>query len=151
VDPIFDGDVMPSTNNLATPGKRFLGRMIDTIILVVGLIALGIAGLIDFSEGATNFGFTVVAVLLAAAYEIVFVATRGQTPGKMAVGTRVVTETGDDPPGWGPALIRYAVPGVVGVIPGLGLLGILIYLWLLWDNKRQGLHDKAAKTLVINA
>ena len=84
---------------------------------MVGLIALGFAGLIDFGEGATNFGFTIVAVLLAAAYEIVFVATRGQTPGKMAVGTRVVTEAGDDPPGWGPALIRYAVPGVVGLIP----------------------------------
>jgi len=150
LDPIFDGDAMALTDNLASPGKRFLGRVVDTIVLFVGLIALGIGGLVDFSEGATNFGFTIVAVLLAAAYEIVFIATRGQTPGKMAAGTKVVTEAGDDPPGWGPAAIRYAVPGVVGLIPSLGLVGIVIYLWLLWDRKRQGLHDKAAKTLVVN-
>jgi uncharacterized RDD family membrane protein YckC len=30
-----------------------------------------------------------------------------------------------------------------------GLLGLLNYLWPLWDQKRQALHDKVASTNVV--
>jgi uncharacterized RDD family membrane protein YckC len=39
-----------------------------------------------------------------------------------------------------------AVP-VVGSV--FGLLGLLNGLWPLWDDKKQGLHDKVAATNVV--
>ena len=46
-----------------------------------------------------------------------------------------------------------AVPGLVGLVPFIGFLGtifsLLDALWPLWDDKRQAIHDKVAKTNVI--
>jgi uncharacterized RDD family membrane protein YckC len=68
----------------------------------------------------------------------------------MAVGIRVVQMLDGSLPNWGQAISRWALPAVAGLIPVTGALGwLLIYLWMLWDANRQGLHDKVAKTVVI--
>ena len=46
-----------------------------------------------------------------------------------------------------PLYIAYPVTNLSHALIPLGAL--LVYLWLLWDPLRQGLHDKAVGTVVI--
>jgi uncharacterized RDD family membrane protein YckC len=89
-------------------------------------------------------------------YHVGFLMWKQATPGKLVAGLRVrLRET----PGAMPlqtVLLRwlgqYAV-GILGLVPivgGLtGLYSLLNYLWPLWDDKKQAIHDKIAKTNVV--
>ena len=97
----------------------------------------------------------VVSLAISAAYWIVAIGRFGRTVGGLAVGVRAIDVNGALP-GYGRATIRWAVPAstnLLGFIPFVGFVGallqLLIYLWILWDPQRQGLHDKAAGTYVI--
>ena len=81
-------------------------------------------------------------VLPAAAYVWLWVKT-GQTPGKMAIGAKVVdAETGQliSP---GKAIGRY----LSYIISAIGLC--VGYIWIGLDPKKQGWHDHIAGTVVI--
>lgn len=100
--------------------------------------------------------------LAAAVYYIGMHAWRQQTLGKMLVGIKVRQRDADRLP-LGPILIRWALVygiGLAGLLqdvhPLLGLISlpVLIFqvldlLWPLWDDKKQALHDKAARTNVV--
>ena len=104
------------------------------------------------------------AVVVAAVYETVFIATNGQTPGKMATRIRIVRVDDGAMPGWGDAAARWALPAAgsvaqeivwaVGVdsdaMALLGVVSMLVYVSLVWDKRRQGWHDMVARTFVIN-
>ena len=81
---------------------------------------------------------------LAAAYFICFWARRGETPGMMALKIRVVHADGTflkwD---WGAALLRF-----LGYIICWITLGLL-FLWVAFDSRKQGIHDKIADTYVV--
>jgi uncharacterized RDD family membrane protein YckC len=48
--------------------------------------------------------------------------------------------------------MRALVPLSLGAIPRIGVvLSMLVYSLALWNPLRQGLHDKAAGTLVVRA
>ena len=89
-------------------------------------------------------------------YTYFFLTKKGATPGKMALGIAVrLRDVPGNPPGSAVAK-RYgfemalsllsAIP-VVGTL--FGFLALLNYLWPLWDNKKQALHDKIAHTNVV--
>ena len=105
----------------------------DTGILTVTQLLLT-AGFGDL--GATG-------LLLLFAYRVLFTGLKGQTPGKMLLGIKVVNERGEVP-GMGRALVR-EVPGrfLSEVSLGLG------YVWAAWDDKKQAWHDKLARTYVV--
>ena len=124
------------TVELATRGKRLGARVID---ILIGRIISIIVGFVDP---------LILPILAGAAYEIFFVALKGQTPGKMAVGTKIIRADNGDLPGWGPAAGRWIIPTIGYVL--LILPGLLVHASLLWDERRQGWHDKAVKTLVVN-
>lgn len=67
----------------------------------------------------------------------------GQTPGKRLLGLRVVELTGK-PPGLMLNLRRYGGYAASLATGGLG------FIQIFWDANRQGLHDKAAHTAVID-
>jgi uncharacterized RDD family membrane protein YckC len=74
----------------------------------------------------------------------------GQTIGKRIMGTKVVTADTRSPISGQAACGRAAVYALVPVVPSLGSLFALINeSWLLWDPRRQCLHDKAAGTVVV--
>lgn len=150
---------------LASPGRRLVARIIDVVIIVAVAICLtivGVAGLVlgseteaDVLEAAALFGafgglafFTIIVLL----YEPTLIALRGQTLGKMAARVKVVQAEDGEVPGWGKAIGRWLLPGLLGLIPVVGgLLVLLVYLSLLWDDRRQGWHDKMGSTVVIDA
>ncbi len=78
---------------------------------------------------------------------------RGQTVGMMAVGVRAVREGSLEVLGYGRALARALVEGVLRLLElvslVLGLIWLLDMLFPLWDKKRQTLHDKVAGSVVL--
>ena len=146
--------------DLASPGRRLVARIIDVVILVVVLliaIGVGIAGALvgDDESGLAAlavFGGLVMWFVLALLYEVTLIALRGQTLGKMAMGIMVARAEDGGVPGWSKAIGRWILPGLLNLIPFVGgFLGLLVYLSLLWDDRRQGWHDKMGTTVVINA
>ncbi|WP_165956823.1 RDD family protein [Kribbella antibiotica] len=97
-----------------------------------------------------------ISAAVAFAYEYFFLTKKGATPGKMALGIAVRLR---DRPGLpsGAAVAKragfFAALSVLGLVPLvgtlLGLVGLLDYLWPLWDDKKQALHDKIAETNVV--
>ena len=99
---------------------------------------------------------TIVSLFVGLLYETVFLVWRGATPGKMALGT-VVRRVGSPGKLTVVDAIKRQLIGLataaVGVLPVVGLLGSIVSIldpaWLLWDPKRQTLHDKVADTVVV--
>jgi uncharacterized RDD family membrane protein YckC len=108
-------------------------------------------------SGGSFLVVSLVTLLVGMAYHVLLLRTRGATVGMQAVGLRVRTwEPQPGPLPWRSALVRWAAfygVGVLAVIPLVGLLTgtytLLAGLWPLWDARRQGLHDKAAGTVVV--
>ena len=105
------------------------------------------------AEGTLIGGLFVVLLLFYLAaflYDWVQHAAWGQTLGKRAVGTIVVTADGHGKVRTGAAAGRAAIYALTPLVPFVGgLFDLLNELWLLWDGRRQCLHDKAAHTVVI--
>ncbi len=80
-----------------------------------------------------------------ALYFIACWASGGQTLGYRALGLKLVRTDGSQP-GVGSAIAR-----CLGIMICLFMLvpGALGLLWMLWDDRRQALHDKMADTLVV--
>lgn len=65
------------------------------------------------------------------------------TPGKMAISAKIVDATTGEAMSSGQSILRY-LGYFVALLPlGLGLL------WVAFDGKKQGWHDKLANTVVI--
>ena len=142
----------PDGAPLASPDRRLLGFAIDVVILVV-LSLPAVLTIIALEEpGSTGFPWaaTVALQAIGGVYFVVFIALRGQTIGKICARTRVVDVDTGRVPSWTAAFVRWAVPAAVATIPVFGVAVLIVYAWLLWDPRRQGLHDKAARTLVVD-
>ena len=76
-------------------------------------------------------------------YNVAFIAAKGQTLGKMALGIQVVDNQGRIP-GIGSILLREVVGKTLSAFAvGLG------YLWVAWDREKRGWHDHIAGTYVV--
>lgn len=146
------------TVELARIGARFGARVLDGIIVgVVFIVLIRVFAAGSASNNAADFsGFSAVRILVGlvvgVGYEVLLIAVWGQTLGKRIVGVTVIHATHGGLPGWGKAFGRWAIPGLLALIPFVGwILSILCYLSATWDRVYQGWHDKAAGTLVIRA
>jgi uncharacterized RDD family membrane protein YckC len=116
---------------------------IDFILLSIINIILSyiIAG--GYDPMQSNPMVTIVSLVVNLSYFIVMESSEKQgTLGKMAVGVKVVDANGD----------RISVGAAVGryfakILSGLILL--IGFMMVGWDDKKQGLHDKLAGTYVI--
>jgi len=130
---------------------RVLASIIDTLclaLIVVPLLvmAYGPGHLVGMSDSmfAGPLDFIVQFVFPAVAV-IIFWLARGATPGKMVIGARVVDAATLGKLGTGQAILRYLGYYVSTLPLFLGLL------WVAFDSRKQGWHDKIAGTLVIRA
>jgi len=74
---------------------------------------------------------------------VLFWIARQATPGKMAVGVRIVDAVTGDKPSSGQLVLRY-----LGYYLAMFPLFIGI-LWVAFDSRKQGWHDKIAGTVVV--
>ncbi|MEV2251240.1 RDD family protein [Streptomyces sp. NPDC050147] len=151
-------------------GKRFAARLIDTVVLVAvtGAAALPLgtkaADHVDSKIDAakmsgekvtvwlldgTTAGYLgmVLAVLLlfGVLYEVLPTARWGRTLGKKVLGLQVRDMEEHETPSFGPALKRW----LVYAVPGVLVIGVVGVVWGLFDRPwRQCWHDKAAGTFV---
>jgi uncharacterized RDD family membrane protein YckC len=92
-----------------------------------------IKGPLDF---LLSYIFPAVAVIL-------FWIAKQATPGKMAVGAKIVDATTGKKPSNGQLIGRYFAY-YLSILPlGLGIL------WVAFDGRKQGWHDKLAGTVVV--
>jgi uncharacterized RDD family membrane protein YckC len=123
-------------------GIRFIAALIDGIILQV--VQVGLAFVIDggYAWGNESGTVTLVAALIGLGYHVMMTSSATQaTLGKMAVGIKIGDENGGriSP---GRAIGRYLSQIISLLILFIG------YLMVIWDGKKQSLHDKIAGTYV---
>jgi uncharacterized RDD family membrane protein YckC len=81
-------------------------------------------------------------LVISLAYWSGFWVWRGQTPGKMALAIKVI-RTDSSPVKWQCALFRF-----LGYIVSLVTL-FIGFIWVAFDGRKQGIHDKIADTYVV--
>ena len=74
---------------------------------------------------------------------IVFWQVRQATPGKMAIGAKIVDARSGEKPTLTQFIVRYFAYYVSIVTFMLGII------WVAFDRRKQGLHDKLARTVVV--
>ena len=130
---------------------RAVGLAADVVIVQAVVFAVGaVFALVASLVGGLELG-TVGRILAAGAwafavcvYFVTFWATVGQTPGMRMMDLRVSTARGD-PPSAGRAIVR-----VIGL--GLAIIPLFAgFLPVLVDDRRRGLHDLLAGTVVLHA
>jgi uncharacterized RDD family membrane protein YckC len=133
-------------------GKRLVATLLDGF--VVGAITMIVAFLLgffgvflDMFRNSEDVPITWLVPLSGFVISIVYYVaswTRGgMTPAKFLFGQKVVGTDGELLP-LGKALLRY-----VGYIVSTLTLS-LGFLWIAFDEKRQGLHDKIAGSFVVD-
>jgi uncharacterized RDD family membrane protein YckC len=141
--------------------RRSFAFLIDEVILyfvslilfLIGLLALGLKrdmmGRVLASPEDITHGMGVFALLYFAAsllagmtYFTWFHGIGGRTPGKILLGLRVIQASGD-PMTPGVAFLRWVGYLISGSVFCLG------FLWVAFDGRKQGWHDKIAATIVI--
>lgn len=127
--------------------RRLLASLIDTVLisLVLGplLALLGRDADFGLADQLPKLSDNLLHLLLPAAIVIAFWLVKQGTPGKLLVGARVVDAATGNTLTPGQAIGRY-LGYYVSIIPMcLGLL------WVAFDARKQGWHDKLAGTVVI--
>ncbi|MCY4037497.1 MAG: RDD family protein [bacterium] len=142
---------------LATPGARLGARLIDlSIVGLIGATILLLAIIASWPEAGevSPASFLLIIsgpfIIGGLLYEVVMVALRGQTLGKMAMGIEVIRAGDGSKPSIGSSLRRWGLPILPLLIPVIGwLFALVCYSSLAWGDRRRGWHDKAANTLVV--
>ncbi len=138
---------------LAGVGSRAAALLLDLVILVIGAVVLGIVSNLwtDFGPGGDAGGWVLAALVLVAfvflfGYFALFEAlNNGRTPGKQALGIRVVMDTGR-PITPTAAVVRTLLRLVDCLVPASFLPGFFLIVFSR-SNKRLG--DMAAGTIVV--
>ncbi|MFF0448214.1 RDD family protein [Streptomyces sp. NPDC004609] len=150
---------------LADFGKRFAARVIDALIIFVPLFLISLlAGGWDNSANSgdswddianqVNTGrqwlWSLVSLIAYVGYDTLMVKKHGQTIGKRLLNIRVAMLNDGSTPDTGASLMRAAVLWVPALVCCFCLWWIVIIITILTDKPyKQGLHDKAAKTVVV--
>ncbi len=122
---------------------RVGASIVDSILMVIVLVPI----MMLFFDGASVTAFTsgsiITQYILPAIAVILFWIYKSATPGKMVVSAVIVDATTGGQPSKGQLIGRYFGYYLSGIFIGLG------FLWVAFDKKKQGWHDKMAGTVVI--
>ncbi|MGV9250792.1 RDD family protein [Streptomyces sp. NPDC003697] len=154
----YPSDPLAGMPPLADPGRRTLARIIDLILVgvVVWLITWGLRVneyMVNTEriEIGRSFTQSVIAAVLYVAYDTYLTSRSGQTLGKRWLGMRVANLDNGATPSVQTSLVR----ALVLWLP-FWFCCACVWLavsggWSYFDRPyRQGLHDKAAKTVVVS-
>jgi uncharacterized RDD family membrane protein YckC len=134
--------VYTASHRLGSPGKRLGAYILDGLIPVV--VVISTLGAAVAAENGGGLGAAVLwVVFLAYVVWALYLFSKGKTPGKLILGMQVVKEDGQHA-GFFRMLIREWVGKFIS-----GLVFALGFLWILFDQDRQGWHDKLMSTYVV--
>jgi uncharacterized RDD family membrane protein YckC len=140
--------------------RRLFAFMLDNIIiyllvitiLTIGMFVLGVSsGLHGINPGGGHMLaallrfiilFHILYLFMCLAYFTYFIGICGKTPGKMVFGLKVIRVTGE-PLTFGMAFLRWIGYFLSSLPFNLG------FIWIAFDGKKQGFHDKIAGTVVV--
>lgn len=130
----------PNSPHYAGFWRRLLAAIVDTFIFSLLMALL-------FGPLAMNAGFftpwgilqTIVSMLLTVILWIRFLGT----PGKLLLGCQVVDADSFEPLSLRQSILRY-VAYLVSILPLM-----LGFLWIAFDARKQGFHDKIANAVVL--
>ncbi|MGW6061085.1 RDD family protein [Streptomyces sp. NPDC055189] len=152
------GDPLAGMPPLAESGKRVLARILDMILVgvVVWLLSWGF-GTNEFDvdpdkvQYGKSFGQSLLAAVLYIAYDSFMISKTGQTLGKKWLGLRVANLNDGATPTLQTALVRAAVLWLPFAFCCACIWTAICGGWSFFDKPyKQGLHDKAAKTVVVS-
>lgn len=123
---------------------RFAASIIDNIIIFVALIpiAMLLGWESTYSSGLSSGIEWLWQILFAVFFVFCWVKFAG-TPGKRLLRLKVLDERTGENITVGQGIIRY-----IGYFPAILVLFIGL-IWVAFDAKKQGWHDKMAKTVVV--
>lgn len=128
-------------------GAQLIDSIIWLVLWVIMIFILSLLGLIDLNRLLDpEQGYTAIDIISNVIYAIVVISfwvKIGGTPGKRLLKLKVLNATTGEPLTIGQATLRY-----VGYIPSMICLFIGC-IWIAFDAKKQGWHDKIAKTVVV--
>lgn len=146
----------PNANNLASNQNepmyvgfwlRVVAHIIDTLLIMIATLPplLMIYGKSYLIGAHDNWGIwnILISYVLPIGAVIIFWRYKSATPGKMAIGSKVVDEATGNAPSYAQCVIRY-VGYIVSMLPLC-----LGFFWVAFDKKKRGWHDMMAKTVVI--
>jgi uncharacterized RDD family membrane protein YckC len=164
----------PDGQALGGLGLRLLARVIDLVLTTLIAVAAGwsslntmstlytntldevarngdtsaVWGLLEnsaFTQASQTWTFVLLAV--SAVYTILTVKFLGGTPGKLICRLRVRDWERPGLPSWGQAIVRWLGSDLLGQL--LVFWYLIDFLWPCWDQRRQALHDKMGRTVVV--
>ncbi|NEB15720.1 RDD family protein [Streptomyces coelicoflavus] len=154
----YPNDPLAGMPPLADSGRRTLARIIDMILvgIVVWLLSWAF-NVQEYSVDGDNvsvgksFGQSVIAALLYIAYDTYMTTKTGQTLGKKWLGMRVANLDNGATPSVQTSLIRALVLWIPFAFCCACVWTVIAGGWSFFDKPyKQGLHDKAAKTVVVS-
>lgn len=153
------GGYVDPSEGLASRWARLGAAIVDIVLIgiVTGLVSLPFVDwdrVFDPETGESVYSGGQVAsnaigVVLGFLYYWLMHAKWGQTLGKKLLRIRVVRQDDGRAITTGQAAGRSAFYSVLGGI--CGCIGLIDVLWILWDRRKQALHCKVARTVVVKA
>ncbi|GGT14517.1 RDD family protein [Streptomyces chromofuscus] len=154
----YPSDPLAGMPPLADSGKRTLARLIDMVLvgIVAWLIAVGFnvdeyqmnAERVDVGDSVAQ---SVIAAVLFTAYDTIMIARSGQTLGKKWLNMRVAQLDNGATPSVQTSLLRSLVLWIPFAFCCACVWTAVCGGWSFFDKPyKQGLHDKAAKTVVVS-
>ena len=128
---------------------RVVALILDVIVLFVLTTALsslaGSGSVVTNAGGAIAVDYTSssIGLLVGLAYFVGFWAWRGQTPGMIPFNLQIVMADDGTKVDVVRCLLRY-----VGLLISFAVL-LLGVIWVAFDRRKQGWHDKMASTVVV--
>ncbi len=127
--------------------QRAAALVIDWLLAMVIAVPVMVVvfGLRRVSLDPAEHSWDLLALAALAAAVIGFWRYCGATPGKLALGVKIVDAETGQPPTLGRLVLRFL---------GYFVSAFPLYLGFLWaaaDRRKQAWHDKIARTIVINS
>ncbi|MFF3465643.1 RDD family protein [Streptomyces sp. NPDC002619] len=154
----YPADPLAGMPPLADSGKRTLARIIDLILvgIVVWLVTWGF-GVSEYQvngekmQVGKSLAQSFIAAVLYIAYDTFLISRTGQTLGKKWLGMRVANLDNGATPSVQTSLIRALVLWIPFAFCCACIWTAICGGWSFFDKPyKQGLHDKAAKTVVVS-